>query len=74
MERMVVQPAVTLLVLAEGTAEKDKGERERERERERDDREGRKTGEVTGSFPTLDLIFSSLRPSTPPLFIVGGKG
>jgi len=44
MERMVVQPAVTLLVLAEGTAEKDKGERERERERERRQRRKKNRG------------------------------
>jgi len=65
---MVVQLAMTVVVAAEGTVEKEKGERERERERERDDRKRRKTGEVAGFSPILDLIFSSLRPSNPPLW------
>jgi len=69
-ERMVVQPAVTVVVVAEGTTEKEKGERERER----DDRKRRKTGEVAGFSPILDPIFSSLKLSTETLFIGGGRG
>jgi hypothetical protein len=38
-------------------------------------REAAGTGAVeTGFLPTLDLIFSSSRPSNPPLFIGGGRG
>jgi hypothetical protein len=34
----------------------------------------KKTGEEAGFLSTLDLIFSSLRSSTEPLFIGGGRG
>jgi hypothetical protein len=34
-ERMVVQPAVTVVVVAKGTAEKEKGERERWQKRKK---------------------------------------
>ena len=45
---------------------------ERRRERERETAE---TGAVGAGFLlNLDLIFSSLRPSTQPLFIGGGRG
>jgi len=32
-----------------------------------------KRGREAGFWPTLDPIFSSLRPSTQPLFIGGGR-
>jgi len=33
-----------------------------------------KQGKKAGFWPTLDLIFSSLRPSNPPLFIGDARG
>jgi len=45
-----------------------------EREREERTLAGRKTGEKLVFWLILDPIFSSLRPSNPPLFIGGGRG
>jgi hypothetical protein len=55
-------------------AEEAAGEREREREREERTLAGRKTGEKLIFWLILDSIFSSSRPSNPPLFIGGGRG
>jgi hypothetical protein len=46
-------------------------ERRRERGREK---KLQKQGREAGFWPTLDPIFSSLKPSTQPLFIGGGRG
>jgi hypothetical protein len=48
--------------------------KQREREREERTLAGRKTGEKLVFWLILDPIFSSLRPSNPPLFIGGGRG
>jgi len=49
--------------------------KQREREREERTLAGRKkTGEKLLFWLILDPIFSSLRPSNPPLFIGGGRG
>jgi len=42
--------------------------------RERGEKKLQKRGKKVGFWLTFDLIFSSLRPSNPPLFIDGGKG
>jgi len=48
--------------------------KQREREREERTLAGRKTGEKLIFWLILDPIFSSLRPSNPPLFIGGRRG
>jgi hypothetical protein len=68
-ERMVVQPAVTVVAVAEGTTEKEKGEREREAA-EKEEKQGR----WLVFSPILDPIFSSFRSPMEPLFIGSGRG
>jgi hypothetical protein len=59
---MVVEKLVVALVGGWNS-----GEREGEKKLQ-------KRGKKVGFWLTLDPIFSSLRPSNPPLFIDGGKG
>ena len=42
--------------------------------REMEEKKLQKWGKRAGFWLILDPIFSSIRPSTPPLFIEGGRG
>ena len=59
---------VTVVAVAEGTAEKEKGERER------GGRKGRKTGEVAGFFFDFGPDFLLSQVTMEPPFIGGGRG